>query len=311
MPKREIIVIGGSAGSLEGLKTVLRGLADDLAAAVIVVMHLRAREKSYLAQFVTQASSFPVLTAAEGERIEKRKVYVAVPDRHLIVAKGHLHLSRGPKEGLHRPSINATFRSAAAVYGDGVVGVLLSGMLDDGAAGLWEIVRRGGVAIVQDPEEALYPSMPMAALQDVAIQYRLRAAEIGPLLNKIVGGNEVPAVTNKSSQDPFAAGKFSGFTCPECRGPLYESTAGPIGFRCRVGHSFSLPGLLEEGSSTQERKMYEAMVALEEGADMAQLAADQLKHPAGESLSKEAKQLRQHATAIRKLLEERDLPATE
>src|ERR1051325_3072942 len=130
MPKREIIVIGGSAGSLESLKTVLRGLADDLAAAVIVVMHLRAREKSYLPQFVTQASPFPVLTAAEGERIEKRKVYVAVPDRHVMVAKGHLHLSRGPKEGLHRPSINATFRSAAAVYGDAVVGVLLSGMLD-------------------------------------------------------------------------------------------------------------------------------------------------------------------------------------
>jgi len=304
MPKREIVVIGGSAGSLDAIKVVLNHFAADLAAAVIVVIHLRARERSFLAQALSLACPLPVLSVADHQRIEKGKVYVAILNHHVIVAKDHFHLSQGPKEGLHRPSINVTFRSAAESYKDGVVGVLLSGMLDDGASGLWEIVKQGGVAIVQDPADAMFPSMPIAALQDTPIQYTLPATRIGPMVNKIVSGQEEPPMSHVSSNYEPSMERFSGFTCPECRGPLYEKNTGLLEFRCRVGHTFSLPSLLEEGTNTQERKMYEAMVALSEGSDMARYAAEHSPEP-NKQLSAEADQLRSYSDAIRRMIEDR------
>lgn len=309
MPERNLIAIGGSAGSFEALATVLNRLQPDLPAAVVVVVHMPATQPSHLARVLSSRCPLPVNYAAEGLRIAPGNVYVAVPDRHIVIARDHLHLTRGPKEGLHRPSINVTFRSAAAAYGDKVVGVLLSGMLDDGAGGLWDIVKNDGIAIVQHPEEAQFPSMPNAALRDVAVHYQLRSNEIGPMLNQLVRGMEVSAVSRKTSADETAPEKFSGFTCPECHGPLYEKSSQIPEFRCRVGHGFSLPSLLEESTSTQERKMYEAIVALEEGADLARYAAARPQAESPEQLKKEAEQLRRHAAAIRKLLEERTVSA--
>src|SRR4051794_5953171 len=155
----------------------------------------------------------PTEVPSDGDRIENGKIYLAPPDKHLLIAKDHVHLSRGPKEGLHRPSINMTFRSAATAYENRVVGVLLSGMLDDGASGLWEISQRGGVPIVQDPAEAPFPSIPLNALADVDVQYTLPVAEISQTLVRLAWGDE-PARTEtvNSRQDEFDM-RFSGVTC--------------------------------------------------------------------------------------------------
>jgi two-component system chemotaxis response regulator CheB len=303
MATRDIIAIGGSAGSFEALKEIVRSFPPDLPAAVFVVIHLSPRTRSYLPEILQKESLMLVVPASEAAPIRKGTIYVAPPDRHLIVSQGHIHLSRGPKEGLQRPSINVAFRSAAAAYGNRVIGVLLSGMLDDGAAGIWEIGRRGGVTIVQDPSEAPFPSMPLNALNDAIVHHTVTVSEIGRLLGRLVHEDVEPA--SRGQEGPQRAmDRFSGFTCPECRGPLYEDGQ-PAEFRCRVGHVMSLKTLLEEHTSTQERKLYEAIVALEEGADLADRMAVAGTGTEQDDLRREAEQLRRNAGVIRKLIEER------
>lgn len=310
MAKRDIVVIGGSAGSLEALLNLLRSLPVNLPAAIFVVIHLTPRGKSVLAEIIDrQTGGLPAKQASEGERISPGRIYVAPPDRHLLVANSHIHLARGPKEGLHRPSINVTFRSAAATYGPRVIGVLLSGMLDDGASGLWEIANRGGVAVVQEPSEAQFPSMPLNALQDADISYRLPARGIGTILPKLVTGEE-SAEEKECVPHEHQPEKYSGFSCPECHGPLFQKEGpGPLQFRCRIGHILSLKTLLDEHTSTQERKLYEAVLALEEGADLALFTATRTDETQGRQLKQEAEQLRRHAREIKKLLEEREMSA--
>jgi len=267
------------------------------------------REKNFLPELFNRLGALPARQATEGERIESGRIYVAPPDRHLQVAENHIHLTRGPKEGLHRPSINVTFRSAAMTYGPRVIGVLLSGMLDDGAAGLWEIANRRGITIVQDPSEAKFPSMPLNALQDCVVDYKPAAAEIGTLLPRLVSGEEV-SERQKSMSHDVQYDRFSGFTCPECHGPLYEKTTpGPIEFRCRVGHVLTLKTLFDEQSSVQERKLYEAILALEEGAELALLTATRVNEAQQQNLKREAEHLRRQAGTVRQLLEHREMPS--
>lgn len=311
MAKRDIIVIGGSAGSLPYLARIVSAFPSDLPAAVFVVIHLRGREKSRLAQVLGSASHLPALQAADQQRIEMGKIYVAPPDHHMLIAEGHVHLSRGPKEGLQRPSINATFRSAAHAYQSRVIGVLLSGMLDDGASGLWDIVQHHGVSIVQDPHEAQFPSMPINALVDVPINYKLKADEIGSRLVKLIATNGNLRPTEEAVINEVSREQFSGFTCPECHGPLYKVRDGPVEFRCRVGHAFPLQTLIEEATSVQERKMYEAMLSLEEGADLAEFAAGRAGAGDKEQLAAEAKQLRRHVEELQQLIAERQTPPVE
>ena len=188
-----------------------------------VVLHLPARGPSALDKLLRRWTSLPASFPQSDQPVRSGHIYIAPPDRHLIIGRDHVHLSRGPKEGLHRPSINVTFRSAAAAYSERVVGVLFSGLLDDGAAGLWEIARRGGVTIIQDLSEARFPSMPSAALGATPLNYQLRSEEMGPMLAKLASGTETPKMQHplpKSEQ----ADTFSGFTCPECRGPLHRSS---------------------------------------------------------------------------------------
>lgn len=308
MAKRDIVVIGGSAGSLPCLARVVSGFPRDLPAAVFVVIHLRGREKSRLPEVLGRAGNLPALQAADQQPIEVGKIYVAPPDHHMLIAEGHIHLSRGPKEGLHRPSINATFRSAAHAYQSRVVGVLLSGMLDDGASGLWDIVQNGGVAIIQDPAEAQFPSMPMNALEDVPIRFKLKAEEIGPRLVELVKPNLESPMAQQNIVNNISPEEFSGFTCPECRGPLYNHRAKPPEFKCRVGHIFPLQTLIEEATSTQERKLYEALVSLQEGVEIAELAASHAGDSEKKQMLAEARQLRKQAQTVRQLIEERQTP---
>jgi two-component system chemotaxis response regulator CheB len=192
MTKRDIVVIAGSAGSMEAMQQILQVLPADLLAAVFVVMHLTPSVKSYLAQILGRRAQMAYGEAADGDRIEHGRVYVAQPDRHLVVANDHIHLTRGPKEGLHRPSINVTFRSAAMTHGPRVIGIVLSGLLDDGAAGLWDIAQEGGTTIVQDPEDAAFPSMPLNAIEGARVDFRLKAAEMGGIVTGLVNGTAQP-----------------------------------------------------------------------------------------------------------------------
>src|SRR5262249_5475643 len=299
--KRDIIVLGGSAGSLEGLRAAIQGLPHDFSGVACVVLHLAARGPSALDKLLWRWNSLPASFPQSDQPVRSGHIYIAPPDRHLIIGRDHVHLSRGPREGLHRPSINVTFRSAAAAYRERVVGVLFSGLLDDGAAGLWEIARRGGVTIIQDLSEARFPSMPSAALGATPLNYQLRSEEMGPMLAKLASGTEIPQMQHplpKTEQSDT----FSGFTCPECRGPLYRSSGTPVEFRCRVGHVFGLESLVEDSLSTRERKMYEAIVALEEGADLAEFVARKQPNRNG-TLRSEAAQLRKQASEIRRLIE--------
>lgn len=304
--KLRIIVIGGSAGSIQVIVEIARALPRELQAAVMVVVHSVPRQRSYLPDIIRPVCKLPVRMVSDGDRVHVGEISICPPDRHLVVAPDHLHLSRGPKEGLHRPSINATFRSAAIAYGNCVIGVLLSGMLDDGAAGMWEIANRGGTTVIQDPEDASYPSMPLNALQDAQIDFRAHSAEIGPLITKLASGE-----MKNERIDPLedeSEGLFSGLTCPECRGPLYEiRRKGPAEFKCRVGHVISLTTLLDEQTSTQERKLYEAIVALKEGAELADYAAARIEGADQDELRREAEQLRQQAETVRRMIEERNV----
>jgi two-component system chemotaxis response regulator CheB len=200
MGVHDIVVMGGSAGSIEPLQQIMGSLPGDLPASVFVVMHLSPRVRSHLASILDRRSGMRVTEARDGDRIEHGRACVAIPDHHLLITEGHIHLTRGPTEGLHRPSINVTFRSAAVTYGPRVIGIVLSGMLDDGAAGLWEIAQGGGLTIVQDPDEAPFPSMPLNALEDAAVDYRLKVAEIGKLITELVTGTTQPR-KSKGPQD--------------------------------------------------------------------------------------------------------------
>jgi two-component system chemotaxis response regulator CheB len=153
---------------------------------VFIVLHLYPRSESLLPEILSRAGALEATHPHDGAPIEHGRVYIAPPDHHLLVERDHVHVEMGPKEQHQRPSINVTFRSAAIAHGDRVIGVVLTGQLDDGTAGLWEIKRRDGVAVVQNPEEAAFPSMPLSAMRDVAVDYTLRLDEIGPLLTRLV-----------------------------------------------------------------------------------------------------------------------------
>jgi two-component system chemotaxis response regulator CheB len=185
----DIVVIGASAGGIEALRQLLRGIPPDFPAAVLVVVHLRPRGPSSLPSILSHSGSLPAAFASADEPIEPGRIYVAPPDHHMIVEDWRVQLWRGPKENLHRPAINTLFRSAAVSHRARVVGVILSGFLDDGSAGLWWIKRYGGVTVVQDPSEATFPEMAQNAIEYVEIDHVVRLCQMGKLLSDLAAGN--------------------------------------------------------------------------------------------------------------------------
>jgi two-component system chemotaxis response regulator CheB len=245
---RDAIVVGASAGGIRALKSVLAGLPAELPASVLAVVHIPAQANSVLPMILDGSGPLPAKFAEDGERLSRGRVYVAPPDRHLLVDRGHVRLTRGPRENRVRPCIDALFRSAAVELGPRVVGVVLSGTLDDGTAGLWAVKDRGGVAVVQHPDEAEYPDMPASALAHVDVDHVLSAAEIGPKLAALAR-QESPAPTrvpaamaaeaeiarggNPLQNGVLELGRPSPNACPECHGSLEEIREGPIvRYRC-------------------------------------------------------------------------------
>ncbi|HJU20250.1 MAG TPA: chemotaxis protein CheB [Stellaceae bacterium] len=260
----DIIAIGASAGGVEALQTLVSGLPADLTAAVFIVLHI-GRSRSELAQILDRAGPLPAMPAKSGERIETGRIYVAVPDRHLLIHDSHVLLRRGPHENLSRPAVDPLFRSAACSFGVRVIGVVLSGALNDGTAGLRAVKRCGGLAVVQDPADAVMRDMPESALRYVAVDHCVPASAMGPLLARLaatpVGRTpEIPAdirfeaaIAAQELKDMTAKeqqiGKPSPFSCPECGGTLWELADGNmLRYRCHVGHAYTAEAMLAAGT---------------------------------------------------------------
>lgn len=284
MASRDIIVIGASSGGFEALKKLVAGLPKDLAAAVFVVWHLPANAKGVLPSVLEKEGTLPAAHGVDGEKIRKGRIYVAPPDYHLLVEENRVRVTKGPKENRFRPAVDTLFRSAAYAYGARVIGVILSGALDDGTAGLWTIKQRGGMAVVQEPSDAELSSMPESALREVEVDYVVPVAEMAALLTRLTGeqilkAREISMEENQKTEievriaaedSAFEAGvmklgEISPFTCPDCHGVLIKIKDGKIArFRCHTGHAFSADTLLATITERIEDSMWNAMREMEE-----------------------------------------------
>ncbi|PJJ17368.1 two-component system chemotaxis response regulator CheB [Janthinobacterium sp. 67] len=283
-----LIVMGASVGGVSALSTIFAALPANFPAAILAVMHVGARN-SVLPEILSKTSALPVRFAEEREPVRAGRILLAPPDRHMLVAnlagQAMVELTRGPKENHTRPAIDPLFRSAAAAFGPKVVGVILSGYLDDGTAGLQAIKACGGRALVQEPQDAVAPSMPQSAIDHAEVDWRLPSAEIGPALLALASGTPAAASGTQSLPPPplwvavenrFARGVGdmeqlekiatpSTFTCPECQGTLWELHGRePQRFRCHTGHSFTARMLGELQHEKAEDAIWAAVRALQE-----------------------------------------------
>lgn len=304
MKARDIIVIGTSAGGLSALKKLMRQLPPDLPATIFVVQHLAAAYQTNLPTFLERAGTLKVSLAKQGERFVKSHVYIAPPDHHLIVENGTVHLSQGPKENLTRPAIDPLFRSAALVFRSRVVGVVLTGELDDGTAGLWSVKYRGGITVVQDPQDAEHPSMPRSAANNVKIDYCLPLSEIGPLLVRLADDpfeegdaplSEKLEIENRIALDDLRAlnqlkrlGELTALTCPDCHGSLWQLREDDfIRFRCRTGHAYTLEALLTEQDQALENILRNALRSAVEKLTLARSLTERARKNASEEVPNE------------------------
>ncbi|WP_300011717.1 chemotaxis protein CheB [Pseudonocardia sp.] len=296
-----LVVVGASAGGVEALQSLVAGLPADLAAAVVVVLHIPRSSPGALPGILDRAGPLPAVTAAHGQSLRPGVVYVAPPDRHVLVEDGELVLSAGPAENGHRPAVDPLFRSAAIARGPAVVGVVLSGTRDDGAAGSAAIARYGGSVLVQDPADALHAPMPLNAMREVPQAAVHRAADIGAVLAALVDAPAGPAVVPPDdgsvrlevasardglpTTDEFAHARPSEFSCPHCHGVLFALPGGPAPrFRCRTGHAWSPVSLVEDQATGVEEALWTAVRALEEKAALVTRLAEDA-HANGHSRS--------------------------
>jgi two-component system chemotaxis response regulator CheB len=298
--KRDVVVIAGSAGGIEALIRVFERLTAEFDAAIFVVLHMPPAGGHALARILDRAGPLPASVAVDGERIQSQRVYVCSGDHHLVLGNGHVHVKGGPRENGHRPAADPLFRSAAAYYGSRVIGVILSGALGDGTAGLLAVRRHGGVAIVQHPEDALYDGMPRNALEYVDANYVAPADEIGPLIERLVAedvdgtdpepltakeGEEVKEMETELPVPPEDLGSPSPWPCPDCNGVLWSIEEGEnFRFRCRVGHAWWPDTLLAQQGAQVEMALWVALRALEDRAALSRTLAERAD-AGGRSLS--------------------------
>ncbi|MEX2381831.1 MAG: chemotaxis protein CheB [Opitutales bacterium] len=284
MAKQDIIVIGASAEGVDALSNLVKSLPADFPGSVFVTLHIPPYATSALPDILTAAGPLKAVHPKDGDKMKPGYIYVASPDRHLLMDHDQVLVKNGPKENRFRPSVDALFRSAAYIYGVRVVGVVLSGAMDDGTSGLWTIKQLGGVSIVQDPEEATFADMPLNAIEQSDVDYVKRTAEIGPLLATLVKEplTRQPVLSEKDRKRleieiaiaaPDLAfhrgimemGEVVPYTCPDCHGALVRLREGRISrFRCHTGHSFTASALLSGISEAIEKTLWEGMRGLEE-----------------------------------------------
>jgi two-component system, chemotaxis family, protein-glutamate methylesterase/glutaminase len=280
------IVIGASAGGVEALKELVARLPADLPAAVFVVLHIPPFVASNLPAILARAGPMPAVHPRDGQPVEAGVIYVAPPDHHLLIEGERVAVKKGPKENRFRPSIDALFRSAAYVYRARAIGVVLSGALDDGTSGLWTIKRLGGVAIVQQPNQARFETMPRSALENVEVDHTVPATEIGALLVRLIGeqsapgtlmdnevGSRIATEVSIAADDAafqkgvMALGQLTPFTCPECHGALVRIAEGKLSrFRCHTGHGYTDSALLEAVMEETGEMLWQVIRSLEESS---------------------------------------------
>ncbi|KZS62831.1 chemotaxis protein CheB [Mycobacterium ostraviense] len=290
---RGVVVVGASAGGVEALRSLAAGLSPDLPYSYLVTLHLPPDAPSVLAQIIDRSGPVPAAAAEHGERLEPGRIYVARPGRHLLVADHRVLLSEGPTENGHRPAINALFRSAAVAFGPRVIGVLLSGVLDDGVLGLKAIRSRGGVTLGQTPEDALFPSMPINARNAGVLDREAAAADIGVVLKELADRevkeldmepdsaleleNRIAMAAHFATDfDSQQLGTASGYTCPDCNGSLVSIAEGH--YRCRVGHAWTADALLAARDDEIEGALWVALRSLQEKSKLARQLADRAGH---------------------------------
>ncbi|HSC18252.1 MAG TPA: chemotaxis protein CheB [Rhizomicrobium sp.] len=269
-----IVAIGASQGGIEALHALISGLPANFPAPILIVVHI-GLGPSMLPSLLNDIRRLPASFAAQDERIRSGHIYIAPPDHHLLVTDGRLKLSRGPRENWTRPAIDPLFRSVAEEYGRQAIGVILTGNLSDGTVGLYEIKRRGGTAIVQDPGDAEARSMPLSALNNVAVDYCVPLAELPALLSRLVreaeieepeeiGVRAMPELDlERPMQRPVAQ------TCPECGGAMREETIGNVTqFRCHIGHVLNAEVLAGAQLEILERDLSSVLRLLNERAEL-------------------------------------------
>ena len=280
---RGVVAIGASAGGIDALQRVIPELPEDLQAAICIVLHIPAASRSLLPEIIGRQTPLPVSQAMAGERLRAGHVYVAPPDWHVLVRDRHIRLERGPKENGVRPAIDPLFRSIAEAYGRCAVAVVLSGSLSDGAAGAAAVATTGGTVLVQDPDDAIVPGMPEAALAAVPGAEAFTAAGLtAQITRRVQAFPEIdPEEAAMFAPEPAREnnpGPPTGFTCPECHGPLWERRSGAVvRYRCRVGHVFSEEVLLDGKAAAIEAALWMALEALEERGELLEKVAARME----------------------------------
>ncbi|WP_037080643.1 chemotaxis protein CheB [Rhizobium sp. CCGE 510] len=316
---KDIIAIGGSAGSGAVLRTLVADLPADLPASIFVSTHIPANSPGFLPEMLAARCKLPVTQAVDGQPIERGHVYLAAPDRHLLLMGETIKFGAGPRENMVRPSIDPMFRSAALSFGPRVVGLVLTGMLNDGAAGLHAIKSNGGTAVVQHPLDAEADQMPLAALEAVEVDHVAPAADLGRLLTDIAGSKAGPELDLPSDElrleVEIATGGRTGsaelrkiaspiaITCPDCHGVLSEVRGSrPLRFRCQIGHAYTADALAAhidelDGAIRIAMRVMEERVTLVER--MARDARDTGRNAVAELYEARAIEYRQYSATLR------------
>jgi two-component system, chemotaxis family, protein-glutamate methylesterase/glutaminase len=327
MATRDIIVIGASAGGVQALTQLVGTLPRKIPAAIFIVLHVSANAPSLLPAILARETDLSISHAVDGEPIVRGRICVAPPDHHLLIENRYVKLVRGPKENLHRPSIDALFRSAARWAGPRVIGVVLTGARDDGKVGMRAIKQRGGITIVQDPSEAPFPSMPLSVMQDIKVDYSVSLREIAPLLNELSHQQadeegrypvseqieiEAKIAEQEMEGEELIAsveriGKISRLTCPDCHGALWEITDEEIlRYRCHVGHAYSAEALSEGQTDMLEVALWSAVRALEEQVVLARRIVERARKSnqsrAVRAFEQRAQEAEEHSSVLRQLL---------
>lgn len=320
--KRDIVVIGASAGGIDALKVLVRDLPSDFKGSLFVVLHSAAHSPGILPQILEKAGPLRASNATDWRPIETGHIHVAPPDHHLLIDRaGYTRITRGPKENRFRPAVDPLFRSAAHAFGPRVVGVILTGWLDDGTAGLWAVKERGGTAIVQTPEEAIARDMPLNAIKHVEVDHCVGLKEIAPLLVRLTSTpaeekgahpvSEQMETEVKIAREDHALesgvmkwGEPSVYACPECHGVLLQLKEGShLRFRCHTGHAYSIESLLAEFTEHTEETLWSAIRSMEETTlllqGMARHVAEHHHETAAKSLLAKAAESQQRAELVR------------
>lgn len=316
---RDIITIGASSGGVDALRHLVCGLPADLPAAIFVVLHIGAT--SHLARILDRAGSLPVAEAESGEAVERGRIYVAPPGMHLLLHDSHILLRRGPRENLARPAVDPLFRSAACSFGARVIGVVLTGALNDGTAGLRAIKRCGGMAVVQDPADAAAPDMPSSALKDIDVDHCVPIAAMAELLARVAvmpagATAEIPVdirleaaiaaqeLGGMSTEDQL--GTPSRFSCPDCHGSLWEIADGDLlRYRCHVGHAFTADAMLLAQDEEKDRMLWRLLRSHQERASLARRMAEQegmRDSPLAARLRERARDCDEDAELVRRII---------